>query len=66
MGKRMTPYLATGLAEGFIQAETVEEMNEAWQFLIDTGLAWQLQGWFGRMANDLIEQGVCHAPKAAA
>jgi len=29
--------------------------------LIDTGLAWQLQGCFGRQAAALIHQGVCRA-----
>ena len=28
------------------------------QGLINSGLAWQLQGWFGRMATNLIEQGL--------
>lgn len=56
----MDNYQATGLAEGFIEAENEEQVIEAWQFLIDTGLCWRLQGWFGRKARDLIEQGVCH------
>jgi len=57
----MDNYTATGLAEGFIEAESEDQVIEAWQHLIDTGLCWQLQGWFGRTARDLIESGVCHA-----
>ena len=57
----MNAYLATGLAEGFIEAENEEQVIEAWQFLVDTGLAWSLQGWFGRTATALIEEGVINA-----
>ena len=57
----MDNYTATGLAEGFIEAESEDQVIEAWQHLIDTGMCWQLQGWFGRTARDLIESGVCHA-----
>lgn len=52
-------FTAVGLAEGFIQAESEEEVIQAWQYLIDTGLVWTLQGWFGRTAAALIERGVC-------
>ena len=55
----MDSYAATGLAEGFIEAESEEQVIEAWQTLIDTGLAWQLQGWFGRQARALIDEGIC-------
>ena len=54
----MDNYTATGLAEGFIEAESENQIIEAWQYLHDTGLAYQLQGWFGRTATDLIEQGI--------
>jgi hypothetical protein len=54
----MDNYTATGIAEGFIDAESNEQVIEAWQHLHDTGLAYRLQGWFGRQAQDLIAQGV--------
>jgi hypothetical protein len=41
------------------------EVVEAWQHLIDTGIVWSLQGWFGRTARDLIENGVCRPAKSA-
>ena len=55
----MDNYTATGLAEGFIQADSEEQVIEAWQHLIDTGLCWQLQGFFGRTARQLINDGIC-------
>lgn len=55
----MDNFTATGLAEGFIEAESEEQIIEAWQHLIDTGLCWRLQGWFGRRARDLIANGTC-------
>ncbi len=57
----MDRYTAVGIAEGFIETDDEEQVVEAWQYLIDTKLAWNLQGWFGRQASALIEQGVCHA-----
>jgi len=59
----MDNYTAVSIAEGFCDHEPTEaEYIKAWQHLIDTGLAWSLQGWFGRQATVLIEQGVCSAP----
>jgi hypothetical protein len=53
----MTVYNAIGLAEGFIEADSEEQFIEAWQFLLDTGLVWTLQGFFGRTAVSMIEEG---------
>ena len=54
----MDNYTAIGLAEGFIEAESEEQIIEAWQYLHNTGLAYELQGWFRRQATWLIEEGV--------
>ena len=58
----LSSYNAVGLAEGFVEG-TEEEVLEAWQYLVDTGLAWQLQGWFGRTASDLIDAGIINQPQ---
>lgn len=55
--KKMSDYTAVALAEGFEEG-TDEQRIEAWQHLHDTGLAYRLQGAFGRMAQSLIEQGI--------
>ena len=53
----MNDYEAVGLAEGFISAESEEQVIDAWQHLHNTGLAYKLQGWFGRTAVSMIESG---------
>ena len=55
----MNNYRAVGLAEG-LEEGTEEEIIEAWQYLVDTGLAWTLQGGLGRTAMQLIEEGIIH------
>ena len=55
----MDTFTAVGIAEGFINADSEDQVVQAWQTLINTGLAWKLQGWFGRTATDLIERGIC-------
>jgi len=58
---KMDSYRACAIAEGFCEGEgaSKEEQIEAWQYLINTGLCWKLQGWYGRTARDLIVAGVC-------
>lgn len=59
--KAMTPYLAVGYAEGFEEAESEDQILAAYQYLVDTNLAWSLQGSFGRTAASLIDAGVIEA-----
>lgn len=62
--KQMTAYNACAIAEGFSGDEpTEEELNAAWQWLVDTGTCWNLQGWYGRSAMNLIESGTILPPK---
>jgi len=58
MMDNLTDYQAVGLAEGFIEADNEDQVIEAWQHLHDTGLAYKLQGWFGRNCKALIEEGI--------
>ena len=53
---------AIDIAEGYIECDDEKKLNQAWQLLIDTGVCWRLQGWFGRNAMRLIEEGICTRP----
>ncbi len=54
----MDDHKAVALAEGFEEAQTEEELMLAWQHLHDSGLGYQLQGFFGRNLRDMIEAGL--------
>ena len=59
-------YTACGIIEDFVKIPDgvdVEQAHiQAWQYLIDTGACWTLQGFYGRNAQVLIEQGICTPP----
>ena len=59
----MDTFTAVMIAEGVEDAESEEQFLEAWQVLVDTGMAWQLQGFFGRTATQLIKQGLINPPQ---
>lgn len=63
--REMTIFDATMIAEGQFELAGIDEDDvtedtilEAWQMLVNTGVAWQLQGSFGRAAQALIDQGL--------
>jgi hypothetical protein len=62
--KGMTAFRACEIAEGFGSGEeaTYEQKCAAWQYLIDTRLAWTLQGFYGRTAKMLIDTEQCLPP----
>ena len=58
---KINDYTAVGICEGFIPDDE-NQLNDAWQHLINTGVAWQLQAHFGREANRRIEMGESVSP----
>lgn len=56
-----TSYELVGAIVAYESGETNEEaVIELFQHLIDTGMAWSLQGSYGRTATALINAGLCH------
>lgn len=60
--KDLKPYDVTSAIIDFETGamESDEKVIELFQYLIDTGMAWQLQGSYGRMAFHLIKEGYCN------
>ncbi len=60
MNTQAKPFDACGFCMDFEAGELDEDQVVAgFQHLIDSGLAWQLQGFYGRTAARLIEAGLC-------
>jgi hypothetical protein len=59
----MNTHSAVTIAEGSPSDVEPDEYIEAWQYLVDTGLAWRLQGWFGRNAWAMINHGLVNLPE---
>jgi hypothetical protein len=57
MEAEMDMYTAVAIAEGMQEADD-EETLDAYQYLVDTGIIWKLQGSFGRVAQHLIDAGM--------
>lgn len=59
-GIEITNYLATAYAEGFCEGDGASAVDQlrAWAWLIKTGNAFLLQGFFGRNAASLIERDI--------
>jgi hypothetical protein len=55
--KNLTHYTACETVE-WSETATQTEQLIAWQWLVDTGICWTLQGWYGRTAAYLIENGL--------
>jgi hypothetical protein len=57
METEMDMYTAVAIAEGMQEADD-DETLDAYQYLVDTGMVWKLQGSFGRVAQHLIDAGL--------
>ena len=60
---------ATMIVEGSPELTEYEgnedDYAEACQVLIDSGVAWQLQGSIGRACAAMLLAGICHEPELA-
>lgn len=57
----MSDYDACAVIEDFDGEEhTDDDRIEAFQHLINTGTVWNLQGFYGRTALRLLNNGLCH------
>lgn len=53
----MNSYKAISLCEGIEEPESPKELMSAWQYIYDNKLHLNLQGWYGRTLERLIDAG---------
>jgi hypothetical protein len=59
--KNVKPYDLTGNIIAFESGELDADATiELFQYLVSTGMAWQLQGSYGREAMRMIDAGLIH------
>lgn len=51
--------MAVNMTALWDEETTLEDVVDTYQFLIDTGQAWLMEGHVGRTASSLIESGAC-------
>ena len=57
----MTPSIAVMIAEGIETPRSEDEFIQAWQYIYNSGLYLQLQGWYGKRIEDMIREGILDA-----
>lgn len=50
------------ICEGVQTPQDEQEYIEAWQYLLDSGTIWKLQGWYQRQAMDMLNEGILVHP----
>jgi hypothetical protein len=62
-GKDVSKYPIYYLEDPEGNGLTPEETKVLWQYGVDTGIVWGLQGWYGRNAQDMLNAGYLKYPK---
>lgn len=63
----MNDYDVTGAIIAYEDGElSSEETVTLFQYLVDTGMAWRLQGSYGRQAQHMIDAGTIKGPHSRA
>ena len=59
--KKKFPIYALEDPEGYGMTE--QDVINLWQEGVDSGIVWRLQGWYGRNAQALLDEGVIKYPR---